>query len=199
MPFEIVPLNRPPRGRREAAARPPPQQIPTTPCYPILSGMSRPRYAAPRLAASHCGGLPPRAGGAAGAAREHWPLARGTRMLQGCFQGCASEGPSIKWRLFHLSVQTDLPRRRAPAHGAGPLYHKTRCTGNRRLDIKCASERTDKRCGSGVTRPAHRIRVHRGKHAKGTRQFDWHHPRRLAGRGMLPGSYLVRVVWHRLG
>jgi hypothetical protein len=25
-------------------------------------------------------------------------------MLQGCFHDCASEGPAIKWRLFHLSV-----------------------------------------------------------------------------------------------
>jgi hypothetical protein len=35
--------------------------------------------------------LPPRAGGAAGAAREPRPLARGSGMPRGCFQGCARE------------------------------------------------------------------------------------------------------------
>jgi hypothetical protein len=42
---------------------------------PILSGMSRPRLTAPRLAVRNCGVLPPRAGGAASTASEQRPLA----------------------------------------------------------------------------------------------------------------------------
>jgi hypothetical protein len=51
-----------------------------------------------------CCVLPPGAGGAAGAASGQRPPTGGARMPQGCFHGCASEGPAIKWRLFHLSV-----------------------------------------------------------------------------------------------
>ncbi len=36
------------------------------------------------------------------------PPARGARTPQGCLQGCAPEGPAIKWRLFHLFVRPAL-------------------------------------------------------------------------------------------
>jgi hypothetical protein len=67
--------------------------------------MSRPRIAAPRLAARRCGKHPLRTGDAAIAASEQRPAAGNARMPQECFQGCAPEGPAIKYRLFCLSVK----------------------------------------------------------------------------------------------
>ncbi len=70
--------------------------------------MSGPSFAASRLAASRCGTQQQRAGGVAIAVREPRPVAGGARTPQGCFQGCAPEGPAIKWRLFHLFVRPAL-------------------------------------------------------------------------------------------
>jgi hypothetical protein len=72
MPFEIA---LPPAFRKPAAARPPPQQTPETLSYRILSRMSRLRKAAPCLTARRFRRPPPRAGGAAGAARGQWAAA----------------------------------------------------------------------------------------------------------------------------
>jgi hypothetical protein len=62
----------------------------------------RPRTSLPRLAVSRCGGLPPGAGGAAGTASEQRLPAKGARMPQGCFQGCAPQRQALKCRLFFL-------------------------------------------------------------------------------------------------
>ena len=50
-----------PAFRKPAVARPPSQQTPATPPYPLLSRLSRRRKAAPRLAAHHYGRPPQRA------------------------------------------------------------------------------------------------------------------------------------------
>ena len=71
MPFEIVPPacpDGPPRDPR-------PQRTLKSSASPLLLCLSRPRYAALRLAAGRSGGLPQRAGGAAigsGRRRGHW-------------------------------------------------------------------------------------------------------------------------------
>jgi hypothetical protein len=54
---------------------PRPQRTPAALTDPILSGMSRPRYAVLRRAVRRGGVLPRRAGGAAGAMSERWPAA----------------------------------------------------------------------------------------------------------------------------
>ncbi len=56
------------------------------------------------LAASLFGGLPQRAEAAARGVNEGLPLAGDSGMLQGCFQGCASEMPALKCRLYYLSA-----------------------------------------------------------------------------------------------
>jgi hypothetical protein len=66
IPFEIVPSSFPQR----AVPRPWRPETPEALPSPILRRLSRLRSAAPRLAVRSCGVRPPRAGGAASAARE---------------------------------------------------------------------------------------------------------------------------------
>jgi hypothetical protein len=65
IPFEIVPPCLPSR----AVPRPWREETPEALPYPILHRLARRRSAAPRLAVRYCDKRPPRAGGAAGAAR----------------------------------------------------------------------------------------------------------------------------------
>jgi hypothetical protein len=66
----------PPSFSRQAVPRPWRPDTPATPSSPILSRLSRARKAAPRLAARRFRTPPPRAGGAAGAARGPRPPAQ---------------------------------------------------------------------------------------------------------------------------
>ena len=63
---------------------------------PILVCMSRPRFAAPHLAARRCGRLPLEAGAAAIAASERRPVAGARGYPKGVFGACAPEGMALK-------------------------------------------------------------------------------------------------------
>ena len=110
--------HRPPRGLEapfQAVPRPSYRETPETSPHPILSRMSRPRIAALRLAASRCGRQPLGTGAAAIAASEGRPAAGGAGMPQGCFQGCAPEGPALKCLLKYLYVVRPIREGTHPA------------------------------------------------------------------------------------
>ena len=89
-----------------------------------MSRMSRPRIAAPRLAASRFGRPPLRAGAAAIAASEQRPPAGDARMPQGCLQGCAPEGPALKCRLNVLYVPISPRCEGGNTMLTDPLFYK---------------------------------------------------------------------------
>jgi class 3 adenylate cyclase len=108
--FVTEDLGTPPSAfRKPAVARLLPQQTPEVPGSPILRRLSRPRKAAPHLAARCYGVLPTGAGGAAGVASRQRPLARSPRMRQGCFSGLRSRRAGDKMALFYLSSFTYPP------------------------------------------------------------------------------------------
>jgi REP element-mobilizing transposase RayT len=86
-------------ARREATALQTPDALPS----PILRRLPRRRSAVPRLAARRLGTQPLPAGAAdiAGGRRED---------AQGCVQGCAPEGLTIKYRLKYLYVPRPMAR-----------------------------------------------------------------------------------------
>ncbi len=71
---------------------------------PILVCMSRPRFAAPHLAARRCGRLPLEAGAAAIAASERRPVTGARGYPKGVFWACAPEGTALKCLLNILYV-----------------------------------------------------------------------------------------------
>jgi DNA invertase Pin-like site-specific DNA recombinase len=56
-------------------------------------------------------------------------------MPQGCFQGCAPEGPALKCLLFHLSVERRLIQERTRA-GLSAARARGRMGGRPRIDSK---------------------------------------------------------------
>jgi class 3 adenylate cyclase len=115
----------PPSFPEPAVPRPSQRKPPASSASRILSRLSRPRKAAPRRAARRCSGLPPRAGGAAGAGFGQRPPARGSGMPRGCVQGCAREEPAIQCCLYVLSVDLSYSVRYLPlaASLTYPAYH----------------------------------------------------------------------------
>ncbi len=97
----------PPLPSKPAFPKPSPPGTVETSAYPILSGMSRPRWAALRLAASRFGRQSLGAGCAASTAGEGGRRRVALRCPKGVVRACAPEVPLLKCRSNFLYVRTD--------------------------------------------------------------------------------------------